>query len=274
MFQLHIIRPFVDWHEREQRYRGILKTTQEALKMRYLGITLLALIFAAVPSTIFAACGCEPAPTCPAPCPTTCTTCPAEPANIGAGPCADLADLCGCDFDQAFMRLMYQQHSDIAALATQGIQLSTNKAIRDLSGKIRYEQTKQSQKLAYWAQKQGTCTLTADYNRIQYVMDTLKQCCGADYNIPYVKTMIGLLEQNRDAAQLALSKATMPGLRDQARIVVNSTSKEIVALQNWLSRFGEICPATSGAGPSCPAPCPTTCPTPCPKCPTPCPSCP
>jgi uncharacterized protein (DUF305 family) len=178
---------------------------------------------------------------------------------------------------------MYQQHSDIAALATQGIQLSTDKNIRDLSGKIRYEQTKQSQKLAYWAQKQGACTLTADYNRMQGVMDNLKQCCGADYNIPYVKTMIGLLEQNRAAAQLALSNATMPGLRDQARIVVNSTSKEIVALQNWLSRFGEICPqvcpAPSGAGPSCPAPCPTTCPAPCPApcpttCPTPCPTCP
>jgi uncharacterized protein (DUF305 family) len=261
--------------------------------MRYLGITLLALMFAAVPSAVFAACGCEPAPTCPTPCPTTCptpcpttcptpcpttcTTCPTEPANIGAGPCSELADLCGCDFDQAFMQLMYQQHSDIAALATQGIQLSTNKAIRDLSGKIRYEQTKQSQKLAYWAQKQGMCTLTAEYNRIQGVMDTLKQCCGADYNIPYVKTMVGLLEQNRNAAQLALSNASMPGLRDQARIVVNSTSKEIVALQNWLSRYGEICPATSGAGPcptTCPTPCPTNCPTPCPRSPTPCPTCP
>ncbi|MCE5323650.1 DUF305 domain-containing protein [bacterium] len=247
--------------------------------MRYLGITLLALMFAAVPTTLFAECGCEPAcPTCPAPC----LTCPAEPASIGAGPCPELADLCGCDFDQAFMRLMYQQHSDIAALATQGIQLSTNKAIRDLSGKIRYEQTKQSQKLAYWAQKQGMCTLTADYNRIQCVMDSLKQCCGADYNVPYVKTMIGLLEQNRAAAQLALSKATMPGLRDQARIVVNSTSKEIVALQNWLSRYGEVCPvcpSSTGAGPCCPPAtcptCPTTCPpATCPTCPTPCPTCP
>lgn len=250
--------------------------------MKYLGVTLLALMFAAVPTIAFAECGCEPAcpapcpSTCPAPCPTTtCPTCPAEPANIGAGPCADLADLCGCDFDQAFMRLMYQQHSDIAALATQGIQLSTDKGIRDLSGKIRYEQTKQSQKLSYWAQKAGMCTLNADYNRIQGVMDSLKQCCGGDYNVPYVKTMIGLLEQNRDAAQLALSKATVPGLRDQARIVVNSTSKEIVALQNWLSRYGEVCPvcpSSVGAGPSCPAatcpaPCPTTCPTPCPTCP-------
>lgn len=248
--------------------------------MKYLGITLLALMFAAVPTTLLAECGCEPAcpapcpSTCPTPCPTTtCPTCPAEPANIGAGPCGALSDLCGCEFDQEFMRLMYQQHSDIAALATQGIQLSTDKGIRDLSGKIRYEQTKQSQKLAYWAQKQGMCTLTANYNRIQGIMDDLRQCCGADYNIPYVRTMIGLLEQNRAAAQLAMSRATMPGLRDQARIVVNSTTKEIVALQNWLSRFGGVCPATSGAGPCpvcpepCPAPCPTTCPTPCPTCP-------
>lgn len=250
--------------------------------MRYLGITLMALMFAAVPTIAFAECGCEP--TCPAPCPSacpcpttcpsTCPTCPAEPASIGAGPCGALSDLCGCEFDQEFMRQMYQQHSDIAALATQGIQLSTDKGIRDLSGKIRYEQTKQSQKLAYWAQKQGMCTLTADYNRIQAVMDDLRQCCGSDYNIPYVKTMIGLLEQNRAAAQLAMSKATMPGLRDQAKIVVNSTTKEIVALQNWLSRYGEVCPAAAGAGPCCPATCPTTCPEPCPKCPTPCPTCP
>jgi hypothetical protein len=96
--------------------------------------------------------------------------------------------------------------------------------------------------------------------------------------------MIGLLEQNRAAAQLAVSQATMPGLRDQAKIVVNSTTKEIAALQNWLARFNPVsepCPATFGGGPCepatapCPAPCPTTCPTTCPTpCPTPCPTCP
>jgi uncharacterized protein (DUF305 family) len=268
--------------------------------MKYLGITLLALIFAAAPIGVMAQTTCcpqvcpTPCPqTCPAPCPQTCPapcpcpceapclTCPAQPADIGAGPAPCLENLCGCDFDVAFMQQMYQQHSDITALATQGIQLSTDKDIRDLSGKIRYEQTKQSQKLVYWAQKQGFCNLTADYNRIQGVMDNLKQCCGADYNIPYVQTMIGLLEQNRCAAQMAMSRATQPGLRDQAKIVVNSTSKEIAAFQSWLSKYNAYCPGTCpapyGAGPIpcptvCPAPqpCPSTCPTPSAPCPVQC----
>ncbi|MCE5313470.1 MAG: DUF305 domain-containing protein [Armatimonadota bacterium] len=254
--------------------------------MRYLGITLLALMFAVAPIGVMAQCcpqttcpepcpaPCptvcpEPCPTaCPAPCPSACPTCPAEPASIGAGPCSALADLCGCDFDQAFMRLMYQQHSDVAALATQGIQLSTDKNIRDLSGKIRYEQTKQNEKLVMWAQKLNNCTLPVDYMRIQGIMEDLQKCCGSDYNIPYVKTMIGLLQQNRDAAQLAISKATVPGLRDQARIVVKSTTREIAALQSWLAKFNSACPTVCPTS-TCPtATCPTsTCPTPCPTCP-------
>ena len=235
--------------------------------MRTLVITLLALLLVLTGTMAFAAnsCGTCPSmtkvtPPCPsgvAPvqttvvpsCPTACppvvqTTClpacpvlsPSIPAAIGTGPAPMLVDLCGEEFDRAYVGSMYQLSTEIAALATQGIAQSTDKGIRDLSGKIRTEQTDQNIKRAAWAHNAGIGTIPVNYNRVQAVTSALTSQTTMPFNDAYVSAMIGLLSQQREAAQLALQKSTCPEIRDQAGIVVKATTKEIDAFQRWLSQ--------------------------------------
>ena len=196
----------------------------------------------------------RPAQVCPPPCPTVAPTCPpvaqtcpaqcpseaciiatqTQPAGIGAGPAPILATQSGPCFDAAFIKTMSQQHVDVAALSTIGITQACDKSLRDLAGKIRYEQTKQKEKLDLWNCQLGLGPIPLDYNRTQSVVQYLSCLQGQEFDVAFAKTMIGYLQQSQDAAQLALCNGCMKGLQDQAKIVVRSTQNEILALQRWL----------------------------------------
>lgn len=176
-------------------------------------------------------------PACPEACPSvSCIIATqTQPAGIGAGPASVLADQAGPCFDAAFIKTMYQQHTDVAALSTIGISQATDKTLRDLSGKIRYEQTKQSEKLALWNCQMGLGPIPVDYNRTESVVQYLACLSGQEFDVAYAKTMIGYLQQSQCAAQLALDRGCKGDLRNQAKIVVRSTQNEILALQRWLN---------------------------------------
>lgn len=226
---------------------------------------------------------------CPAPCQTPCVTCPVvKPgmsvcAALGAGPAPGLAGLCGAAFDQGYILQGYQLNTEIAALATVGIGQSTDKNLRDLSGKIRYEVTKQNEKLADWYLASGCCgKIQVNYDKVNNVVGAVTPFSGCEFDVQYAQAMIGLLSQARDAGAMASTTATIGGLRDQGDIVVRSTNNEIFALQRWLCEKGSKCgvcpPAGIGAGPyqapcvTTPCVCPTPCPTAAPVCPAPCPT--
>jgi uncharacterized protein (DUF305 family) len=132
---------------------------------------------------------------------------------------------------------MFQQHSDIEALASQGIAKASDGWLRDISGKIRYEQTKMNEKLVGWYPA-FNCegALGVNYQRPQTILDNLQCLTGCEFDVQYARTMVGLLEQSKCAADLAIEKATRPQLRDQARIVSRSAYNEINALNGWLSK--------------------------------------
>lgn len=159
----------------------------------------------------------------------------AVPAGIGKGPLPALNSAPASTFDRTYIEQMYQLHNNISALATQGIEQSTDKDLKDLSGKIRYEQTKQNEKLASWHMQMGYGRIPVDYNRIGSVVNTLSNYNSANFNAGYAQAMIDLLQQARQSAQLAMTKASMPELRDQAKIVADSSASEINALQRWLN---------------------------------------
>lgn len=160
----------------------------------------------------------------------------AEPAGVGAGPVPKLEELTGPSFDMQFVKSMYQHHSDIAALTTQGIQLLSDKDLKGLSGKIRYEQTKKNEKLAMWSREMNMGKPSVDYSRVQKIEDGLAKYHGRDYDVHYTEALIALLTQSRNAAQLGISRATRPDLRDQAAITAKVSENEIVALKRWLSQ--------------------------------------
>lgn len=199
--------------------------------MKHISVTLLAVVLALCSTLVSAqlAPSATPGPmTCPAPV-------PSQPAGIGAGPAPNLVNLAGTDFNIGYIRAMYQHHSDTAALATQGIQLASDKNLRDLSGKIRYEKTKQNEKLAMWySQYTGQILPAVSFDRVEYDLSRLQGFSGRDFDIEYALTMINYLEQARDAAQLGISRLTVPEIRDQAMIVADAAQNEAIALRRWL----------------------------------------
>ncbi|MHB9037191.1 MAG: hypothetical protein ACYC64_11035 [Armatimonadota bacterium] len=219
---------------------------------------------------------CPPA-ACPAPCPpAACPPClsgclPASQAvqsALGAGPAPSLQGLCGADFDKAYALSMYQLHTTIDAFVTQGIELTNDKCLRDLSIKIRNEQTVWNEKIAAWGRTCGMCPFAVDYSKVQAIVNTLPKCDDCNFNAEYARTLSMLLSQQRDADQLAIANSSIKQLRDAANSSVTNTQKEINSLLKWIG--DQQCPQ-----PTCPAPCPTpACPKPCPEPACPAPACP
>lgn len=185
-------------------------------------------------------------------------SCPAGyslPACVGAGPAIALADLCGTDFDRAYIARMYQLHTNVSALASQGAEQATDRNLRSLSLKIRQEKTDQNQVLATMYRDNGFGKIPVDYSPAQAVVDTLVPYTGTDFDVQYARAMTALLTQTRDAAQLAQTRSTIPRLRDQSKIAANAAQNEINALMRWVD---QQCPAPAvcppAAAPGCPVP--------------------
>lgn len=176
------------------------------------------------------------------------------PALIGAGPAPELTNLTGAEFDRAYIQKMYQFNTNMAALATLGIEQTTDKNLKDLSGKIRYEKTKQNEVYAMTYRDMGLGKIPVDYSKVQTIVDSLMNYTGTDFDVQYARVMTGLLTQSRDAAQLAMSRATNPRLRDQANIEARAAQNEINALQRWIGQETTFVTPTlvapTGAGPS------------------------
>jgi predicted outer membrane protein len=165
---------------------------------------------------------------------------------------------CNTDFDAAYTKAMYQQHADISAVATMGIEQTQDKNLRDLAIKIRNERAQQNEKLAMFNRQLGLGTLPLDYNEMAMYRSQLSDTTGRDFDIRFATVMMGLLQQSRNAATMAQSRAALPALRNQAGIVAKSDTNEIDALQRWLNRNNLPVPPdiTGGAGPGGTAPCP------------------
>lgn len=153
---------------------------------------------------------------------------------IGAGPAQSLATLAGGDFDLAYICEMYRLHGNISALASLGIEQSTDKRLKDFAGKVRYEQTKLNEKLAAVNRQTGRPGLVADYSKVQSISAALAAYTEEQFSIVFATMLIGVLDQARQAAALGEQKATLPELRSQARVIAGSAEKEIEALSRWM----------------------------------------
>ncbi|MEN6357010.1 MAG: hypothetical protein ABFD83_08015 [Armatimonadota bacterium] len=233
--------------------------------MRHVHIIMFTLAIVLAAAAVSAQ-TCPPATQeCKPACPPCISGCPAASqavsAALGAGPASNLQNLCSADFDKAYMQNMYQLHTTIAAFTTQGIEQTTDKNLRDLSNRVRDEQTSMNEKLSAWARTCNICPLPIDYAKVQAIVNTLPKCDDCNFNTEYARTLSMLLSQQRDADQLAVAQSPTKQLRDAASCSLTATQKEINSLVKWIG--DKVCPSTT-----CPTTCPTPCPTPCPK---PCP---
>ncbi|MCL5104474.1 MAG: DUF305 domain-containing protein [Armatimonadetes bacterium] len=160
-----------------------------------------------------------------------------RPPELRASPASQLQNLSGTEFDLVYMRVMYQLHSDIQSLAEQGIVRTSGRGLRILSDGIKHEQMDQNAKLAAWYKKTTGGQLSDFCVQSNPDFDRLGTVLPRDYDTAYARTMIAYLQQARDAAQLAVSKAVMPELRDQAGLTVKAADREITALRNWLNNL-------------------------------------
>lgn len=174
-----------------------------------------------------------------APNPAVCTACcgihrPFSCAALGEGPAPQLAVQCGADLDLAYIRSMYALHSNIGALAAEGVKHVTDRQVNRLAGKIRDEQNAQMAALAQIYE--GSCSgkLTADTSTAAAIIAELAKCSGADFDMQYALAMSAMLGQARDASMIAIYNATIARLRRQATIVARSTQNEIDGLLRWI----------------------------------------
>ena len=191
----------------------------------------------------------EPCPkvvVCPEPCPET-QLCPpeaqcpcpeAKPGALGAGPGPALLDLKCEAFDKGYAQKMYEQNTAVIAVATQGIQRATDRNLRDISGEIRTKRTSENIKLAAWYGQMGFGTVPVNYQRVQTIVDSLAEPMGACFDVAYTKTLLGLLCQSKGANELAVERATIPDMHNQAGIAAGNTGNEIFRLERWLDQKG------------------------------------
>lgn len=121
-------------------------------------------------------------------------------------------------------------------MTSQGIEQVTDRGLRDLSIKIKKEQTAQNEKLALWYRDLGCGQLKTDY--CNPMIECLAKLCGPQYDIVYAQTLSDVLAQLRDGGQVGVAKLTNPDIRYQAGLVVKTTNLEIGALQNWIASKG------------------------------------
>lgn len=269
--------------------------------MRAVGMILAVMALGLVGTSALAECPTtvqEPCPTVIEPCPAvTQSVCPSVtqqpcpqpyacppvmslPACVGAGPAPALVCLCGPDFDRAYITKVYQLSGTVATLSEQGVQQANDPGLRRLSAKIHRGRMDQNAVHARLAADFG-CPVTLDCSPAQAIQASLACYCGTDFDVQYARAMIALMTQERDAAQIAVTRSTVPRVRDQAGIEARTAQNEIDALERWLStRCPQPCPTAicppAPTSITCPPVCPTVAVPACPgtgpaPCPSPCP---
>lgn len=165
------------------------------------------------------------------------------PAAMGAGPELQLSNLNGPDFDKEYMRSMYSLHANIAALSAYGTSTVSDATLRDLSQKIWNEQMQMNEKLAAWyPQFAGGVIPEPDYQKVVAFRDSTRGISSSEFDVAYGSALRALLDQSRDASNLAMVKATRPELRDQAKIVSRSATLESAAISRWINGGSLVLP--------------------------------
>ncbi len=159
-----------------------------------------------------------------------------QPALVGAGPAPELAAVAPPAFDQAYMARIYQQHADIAALASFAQGRLVDPSLQQFSAKIVRERNDLNSKIAQWYPRYtGQPMPPVSTARVQQIEDALTNCAAPDFDRQYARTMISLMMQSRDAANLARQRLTNPVVKNQAAIVARVNQNEMAAFQRWLN---------------------------------------
>ena len=149
-------------------------------------------------------------------------------------PASQIQGFSGSDFNSKYMTVMYQHHSDTAALAQVELQNTNDTMLSSLSKKIMHERYDLNKKLAVWYRQYVGGELTEKCYPPPKSWIQFAGRASPQFDRHFVDLMIIQLQQARDAAQLAATFATINELRSQANIVVKSSNLEIAALQKWL----------------------------------------
>lgn len=158
---------------------------------------------------------------------------PGESTGNRVAPASQLRGLTGTSFDNTYMRVMYQHHSDTAALAQVEKENTNSTVLRDMSNKIIRERNDLNLKLAIWyRQSTGGELSELCYPPPQSWLQTAGLASG-EFDNRFVQLMLTQLQQAKDAAQLAVSNATLADLRSQANLVIKISDLEITALRRW-----------------------------------------
>lgn len=152
----------------------------------------------------------------------------------GTGIAGQLANLSGADFDIAYMRLMYQQHSIIANLSGACLGACATWNLSLFASKVADERLDLNRKLSIYYSRLTGSQLSADPRISESYAAQLAKLSGKDHDYAYARLAIPLMQESQQAAELAAQRASLPELRYQARLTAQTNRMEILALQKWL----------------------------------------
>lgn len=160
---------------------------------------------------------------------------PMEMINLGDGFACTLETVPDYQFDETYMRMMYQQSSDIAALAAYGLDHASDQELKVFSRKIAMERIDVKNDLTRWYwQYDNKIMPKPRTERQEMLLAGLYGCCGTEFDCRYAQLMIELMQQSSYAAELAIDNTDNLDLLFQARVAQRTNDNEIRAFQKWL----------------------------------------
>lgn len=142
---------------------------------------------------------------------------------------ATLDQLCGEDFDAAYVAYILQLHCDIATFISENGGGISNWCVRKLVNQIGPEQTDLARRLSGF-----DITASSTTERVSTAAAGLADCKCSFYDTRFVRALICMLDQQRTAAALAQQRACSPVIREQARVAARSADRQIEAFTRWL----------------------------------------
>lgn len=194
--------------------------------MRIVSIVLI-IILSAIPSRVVAE---------ESDCETGCASCVPQQIEvcIGVGPAPKIMPFYHTNFDKAYILAMYQQNADIAGLASLGARRALDRCIRVLSTKIVMERLESNQDLELWYRQYFNCQMPEMCTGRLAALEAQLACYSdSGFDCIYASMIIGLMQQAKDAATIAVDRTGMLLLNRQARITCRTNENEIRAFYRW-----------------------------------------
>jgi uncharacterized protein (DUF305 family) len=141
-------------------------------------------------------------------------------------------------FDQEFITNMIRHHSGAIVMSQLALERATHPELRQFARHVIDVQSKENVQFADWLKSWCNVSVPASsMTTDQAIVAQLKELHGRDFEIEYMRAMIGHHTEAIDMSEIAEQRATHPKLSSAASNIIKNQSAEIEQLCNWLANW-------------------------------------